>query len=351
VVHGRPRRGAERHVIVVRTHRLEQRRVDDPHELEFRFVDQSDAAGDLVAGGSEEAAGLVGLARGEEDAVAVLGGDCRREACELRLGQVLGDGAPQCAVLADEHVRKALGSALFRPVLPRVERLARLARTTWHDDGAHILRLEDPERGLLKVVGELSELEAEPQVRLVGAEARHRVGERQARDGQRNLVADERPQLLDDLLAKSDHVVLVHEGHLDVKLCELGLAIGPEVLVAVAAGDLVVLLHACHHEQLLEQLRRLRQGVPRPRRKAGGHQEVAGTLGSRVRQRGSLDLEEVVALEHAARGLVDLGAQHHRLTLARATQVEVAVLEACLLANGDVLIDRERRGSGFVEHH
>ena len=34
VVHGRPRGVAKRDVVVVRLHGLEQRRVDDPHELE-----------------------------------------------------------------------------------------------------------------------------------------------------------------------------------------------------------------------------------------------------------------------------------------------------------------------------
>ena len=51
------------------------------------------------------------------------------------------------------------------------------------------------------------------------------------------------------------------EGHLDVDLGELGLAVGPQVLVAEAAGELVVALEAGDHQQLLEQLRRLRQGV------------------------------------------------------------------------------------------
>ena len=40
-----------------------------------------------------------------------------------------------------------------------------------------------------------------------------------------------------------------------------GLAVGAQVLVAETARDLVVAVHAGHHQQLLEQLRRLRQGV------------------------------------------------------------------------------------------
>ena len=82
----------------------------------------------------------------------------------------------------------------------------------------------------------------------------------------------------DDLLAELDDVVLGDERHLDVELGELRLPVGPEVLVAVAAGDLVVALHAGHHQQLLEQLRGLRQGVPGAGLQADRHQEVAGAL-------------------------------------------------------------------------
>ncbi len=94
--------------------------------------------------------------------------------------------------------------------------------------------------------------------------------------------------------------------HLDVELGELRLAVGAEVLVAVAAGDLVVALHAGHHEQLLEQLRALRQGVPGARCEAGRHEEVAGALGRRAGQRRGLDLDEVAGAEHRAGGGVDL---------------------------------------------
>ncbi len=161
------------------------------------------------------------------------------------------------------------------------------------------------------------------------------------------------PDLADHGLAELEHVGLLDEAHLDVELGELGLAVGPEVLVAVAAGDLVVALHAGHHEQLLEQLGALRQGVPGPRGQAGGHQEVAGTLGGRAGQRGGLDLDEVALLEHPPGRGGHLGAQPDGVpgrVHARAAQVEVAVLEPGLLADGDPLVDLERQRGGGVEH-
>ena len=70
-------------------------------------------------------------------------------------------------------------------------------------------------------------------------------------------------------LVDVDHVLDADERHLDVELGEVGLAVGAQVLVAEAAGDLVVALEARDHQQLLEELRRLRQRVERPGAGAG----------------------------------------------------------------------------------
>ena len=146
--------------------------------------------------------------------------------------------------------------------------------------------------------------------------------------------------------ATRDDVVLLDEAHLDVELGELRLPVGAEVLVAVAAGDLVVALHAGDHQQLLEQLRALRQGVPAAGLQARRHQEVAGTLGRGAGQGRGLDLDEVVAVEHVAGGLVDLAAQPQRGVGAGAAQVEVAVLEPGLLADVSRRASSIGNGSG-----
>ena len=54
---------------------------------------------------------------------------------------------------------------------------------------------------------------------------------------------------------------LVHEGHFHVELGEFRLAVGTQIFVAEAAGDLVVTVHAGDHEQLFEDLGRLGQCI------------------------------------------------------------------------------------------
>ena len=150
------------------------------------------------------------------------------------------------------------------------------------------------------------------------------------------------PELADDLLAELDDVVLGHERHLDVQLGELGLPVGPEVLVPIAARDLVVALHARDHEQLFEQLRRLRQGVPGAGLQADRDQEVAGALGRRAGQRRRLDLMEVAGVQHLAGDLVGPAAQLERAGRPAAPQVEVAVLESQVVGGRDGVVHRQR---------
>ena len=68
-------------------------------------------------------------------------------------------------------------------------------------------------------------------------------------------------RLDEERLDRVEDVLLRREGHLEVDLRELELAVGAQVLVAKAAGDLEVLLEARHHQDLLEELGRLRQRV------------------------------------------------------------------------------------------
>ena len=89
----------------------------------------------------------------------------------------------------------------------------------------------------------------------------------------------------------------VRERHLDVDLRELGLAVGAQVLVAEAAHDLEVAVHARHHQDLLEDLRRLRQREELARVHAARHQVVARALRRRLRQDRRLDLPEALRVE------------------------------------------------------
>ena len=94
-------------------------------------------------------------------------------------------------------------------------------------------------------------------------------------------------------LDELEHEFLRRERDLDVHLRELGLAVGPQVLVAEALHDLEVAVEARDHQDLLEDLRRLRQRVELARRARGwargsrGRPRACSSRGSASRPRRS----------------------------------------------------------------
>ena len=146
-------------------------------------------------------------------------------------------------------------------------------------------------------------------------------------------------QLLDEV----EDVLLVDEAHLQVELRELGLAVGAKVFVAEAAGDLIVLLEAGDHQQLLELLRRLRQGVEVAGIDAARHQVVARALRRRFRQDRRLDLVEAAGVEEVADVLVDAVAHGEAVVDGYAAQVEVAIAQSQQFVDLDLFIYVERR--------
>ena len=83
----------------------------------------------------------------------------------------------------------------------------------------------------------------------------------------------------------------VDERRLDVDLRELRLPVLAQILVAKAARDLEVPVEARDHEQLLVELRRLRQRVELARMHAARHEIVASAFGRGLGEDRRLDLE------------------------------------------------------------
>ena len=120
------------------------------------------------------------------------------------------------------------------------------------------------------------------------------------------------------------------EARLGVELHELELPVGAQVLVAQAAGDLVVAVDAADHAQLLEELRGLRQRVEVCRGAARlGTTKSRAPSGVDAMSIGRLDLDEALSVHRGADRAVDPGAGARRLRCIRSrAQVEVAVAQA-----------------------
>jgi len=85
----------------------------------------------------------------------------------------------------------------------------------------------------------------------------------------------------------------VDKAHLDIELIEFaGAAIGARILVAETGRDLEITVETRHHDELLELLRRLRQGIEFARMQPGRNQKIARALRTRSRENRCLELEK-----------------------------------------------------------
>ncbi len=133
-------------------------------------------------------------------------------------------------------------------------------------------RVEDLEAAAAQLFRQINQLQTEAGVGLVIAVARDSFLISHAGKGRVQGNAPRcRENLFDHALGNSHDVVLADKTQLKVDLGEFRLAVGPQVFVAEAFDDLEVAFHAAHHQELLEELRRLRQSVEFARVDPAGH--------------------------------------------------------------------------------
>src|SRR5207244_6728097 len=130
-----------------------------------------------------------------------------------------------------------------------------------------------------------------------------------------------------DLLQDVEHILARGKRELEIELAELELPIRAQIFVSPGGRDLVVAVEPADHEQLLEELRRLRQREEVAGLQPGGDEEVARTFGGAERHRRGPDVDEALLLHRAA----DRGDHRGRKTEVAlhplTTEIEIAVAE------------------------
>ncbi len=197
----------------------------------------------------------------------------------------LGDAAGELALVVDAH---PVGLVAARDLGVGAELVYLLAGALEiaHGHGLDHRALEGAEAAAVDQLGHVRRGEVDAQVGLVSAVLLQRLDVGDAREGRAGgavilaeLGEDGRQHVLQHL----EHVLLAGERHLHVELVELaGGTVGASVLVAEAGGYLEVAVEAARHQQLLELLRRLGQGVELAGVVARGDEVVARALGART---------------------------------------------------------------------
>ncbi|MCY1211110.1 hypothetical protein D9M72_228170 [compost metagenome] len=345
---------------------LEHREVDHPQRcpavVEEAGLLAEGAVADLHAQRADGVVDDLFLVGAEEQDVAVARTRAGDDLGQRGVVQVLDDRALQAVAagssVVDLDVGQALGAVDLHELLVRVDFTARQAAfgtAAGHAQRNHAAAGhgggvgEHLELDALHQLGEFGEFELHAQVGLVRAVLEHRVGVAHGREHRQVDVRGVAEHGADHAFEHLADFFFGEERGLDVDLRELRLAVGAQVFVAEALHDLVVAVVAGHHQQLLEQLGRLRQREEAAVVHAAGHEVVARAFGRGLAQHRRLDVDEAVGIEELARFHRHLVAQHHVALHGRAAQVEHAVREAGGFRQV-VVVQQERGRDRGVQH-
>ncbi len=259
---------------------LEHRKIDHPQETRVRTPESR--SGDARPPGERDRA--PGWRRGP----------VRRRTARARPRRARAAGPRSAARnFADRPIERAVHE--LEPQQSggsRLLRLASISSTCFRDNaappGTRMPRTRPPassaavampKSDAAKHVARVEDLEAVAQVGPVRAVALHRVGVRHPREASRGSLSPPRATARRRALRPGAGCPpRCDERRLDVDLRELGLTVRAQILVAEAARDLEVAVEPRDHEQLLVELRRLRQRVELARVHAARHQVVARAL-------------------------------------------------------------------------
>ena len=169
------------------------------------------------------------------------------------------------------------------------------------------------------------------QVRLVRPVFQHRFTVRDARE-RRGTDAAAVGEFLEDAVKHRfdccENIVLRDEAHFEIELIEFaGASIRTGILVAETRRNLEIAIKPRHHQQLLEHLRRLGEGVEFAGMNTARHQIVACALGAARGQDRRLELSEPLPDHALADAGDDIRAQDDIRVQSLTTQIEIAVFK------------------------
>ncbi|RMQ30068.1 hypothetical protein ALQ08_05043 [Pseudomonas syringae pv. delphinii] len=338
---------------------FEHREVDDPHRCPFAGV-QLEVVTDLDTQRAEGFADDLEFVRTEENDIAIDRANAIKDDVQVFFRDELDDRRLQAfrplRALVDLDVGQTFGAVDADELGVIVDLAACHAGSARYTQcGNTPFRIvgrtaEHLEFHSVELIGDVYQFQRVAQVRLVGTVATHGLFEGHVREITELQVQNFLEQLANHLLGQTNDVFLVEEAGLDVDLGEFRLTVSTQVFVAEALGDLVVAVEAGHHQQLLEQLRRLRQGEEAARVCAAWNQVVASTFRRGASQDRRLDIEEAVFIQITTDAGGDTRTQTQLFSHFRTTQIDEAITQARFFADIGVFVQRKRRSFGLVQY-
>ena len=314
--------------------------VHDPAELVALLIHMTGAGG--AEGLDEHTCGFGGRCTGGHHHQRI--GCQRQHLFQLgpQVGDELGDTAGQLTLFV--HLEPVgLAAGLHLAVGQELLHLLACQGAVRDIHHFHGLAPQGLELAVFKESADILAGQVDAQIRLVGAVGLQRRVVGDAAEGSRRgdvIGAELGEDGRQHVLQHGEHVLLRGEGHLHIQLVELaGRAVATGVLVPEAGGDLEVPVEAGGHQQLLELLGGLWQGIELAGMLPGRHQIVPCALRGGGRQDGSGDLQEAVLRHGGPQSGHHLAAQDDVVLHGGVPQVQIPVLQALGLVGLPAAVD------------
>ena len=261
---------------------LKLREVGDKEELVVVFVPQPQHVADVQPQRPQHPPDRRQLVGAEEDKVPRFGADGLDDRPDVRFGEVFGQDRVDLPVRPEGNPGHPAGAVALgfagQLVDGRAGEGAAAGDADRPDHPAGVGYLpEDREAADPGDIGDVDNRQPEADVRLVGSVEVHRLLPGHPGEGLGDVQPLHLPHdPLKQALEMSKNILLLDKGHLHVHLGKLRLAVGPEVLVPEAAGDLVIPVDPADHQELLVDLGGLGEGVEAAGVDPAGDQVVPG---------------------------------------------------------------------------
>ena len=249
-----------------------------------------------------------------------------------------------------------LGPVLADIIHQTIEFPARNSRIAFHIDPFDAAagsqhRLKHLEIGTAHCVRQIKYLHAETQIRFIRTIFVHGFVVGESLHRQRHVHVQ---GCLENFRNHGFHdgqdILPLDKGHLDVELSELRLAIRPQIFVPEATDDLKIALNPGHHENLLENLRGLRQRIKLAGVDPAGDKIVPRTFRRAFRQHRRFHLDEIPSVKEITHRFRHPVPQHQVALHLRPPEIQITIFEANDLIHVDVILNIKRWGFGRIQN-
>ena len=217
--------------------------------------------------------------------------------------------------------------------------IARLCHLTKHAGSPHLENL-----------GEILKKDLKACVRLIASIPVHCILKTHARQRHRNGDAFQSENTRHHPFNHREQRFTRRKRRFNIDLRKFRLAVGSKIFIAKTLHDLEILFETGNHQDLLEQLGRLRQRVKTTVLETARHQVISRPFGRGFRQNRRFDFPESLRIHIFANGHRDAMPHAKRLLQLWPAKIKVPVLQAKVFGSCDLVFNGKRCRFGVVEN-